>query len=550
MDTKFSNDLPNERAKTLRAELKKWEKEFSAKNNGKKASREDIRQNSEIATKYKEYNRIRDAQNQHISQISQVKHRLQAKTNEQKQKILTTEKNLQERLLTPLKRKISLEEREPYDSPSVARSLFSPRKISLGPTPQKEGRVLGLFDLLGDNESDGSGKFLEVVDPLTKHTTASYAQKTPPKSQIKKDQKSLNVDVTSASLSKRRRLDAFSTPSKNSRNEIYQGVTPLSVSKLNFSTPSFLRRDNSISHRLFDLEENDDQPLSPQVVRSMKRKPPIKGLSSILADLRESQDMNLDQELDVLREIEAEEMCTTNKKSTAFSRDLNLTSKEFDSLSSYPKISFVQVSGTDGLAGIENSRSTEGCENDQLAAQDAIDDHSTKVYKKKGQKRTTRLVKMKPTRSKKSPATFISTKGGVDDYIRRNHQGNSDILIPFKNTTTSTNYSDNDSQDQARNFNSDSQSEYTASEGETRYRRPNQRKKSGKVCATSTITISNKKEGFVEEEKEEIRRVSTQKVSTLSLQNFRRLKLRNSGSKGPPIGVRNSRNKRFARRNR
>lgn len=479
-----------------------------------------------------------------------MKHRFQPKTNEQKQKIPMTEKNLQERLLTPLKRKISLEEREPYDYPSVARSLFSPRKISLGPTPQKEGRVLGLFDLLGDNESDGSGKTLEVVDLLNTNTAASCAQKTPPKSQTKKDQTSLNVDVTPASLSKRRRLDAFSTPSKNSRNEIYQGITPLSVSKLNFSTPSFLRRNNSISHRPFDLEENDDQPLSPQVIRSMKRKPPIKGLSSILADLRESQDKNLDQELDVLREIEAEEMNTINKKSTASVRDLDLTNKEFDSLSGYQKSSFAQVSGTNDPSGIEDYRSTKGSENDQLVAQDATDEHCTKVYKKKGQKRTTRLVKMKPTRSKKSPATFISTGVSVDNYIRRNHQDNSDILIPFKNTTASTNYTDLDSQDQARNFNSDSQSEYTASEGETRYRRPQQRKKSAKVCATSTITISNKKEDFVEGEKEAIGRVTTQKVSTLSLQNFRRLKLRNSGSKGPSAGVRNSRNKRFARRNR
>ncbi|POS85056.1 hypothetical protein EPUL_003940 [Erysiphe pulchra] len=550
MDTRASNGLPDERSKLLRAELKKWEKEFSAKNNGKKASREDIRQNLEIAAKYKEYNRIRDAHTRHISRTSQVKHRLQPKTNERKQKSPTAENHLQERLLTPLKRKISLEERELYKSPSVTRSLFTPRKISIGPTPQKEGRALGLFDLLGDNESDGSREILGVVDPLNPHTTASHAQKTPPKSHVKKDLTSLNVNVTPASLSKRRRLDAFSTPSKNSRGDIYQGITPLSVSKLHFSTPSFLRRDSSIPNRPFDLEENDDQPLSPQIMRVMKRKPPIKGLSSILADLRESQDQNLDQELDVLHEIEAEEMCITNKNSTVSSKDSDLGTKEFDSLPSYQKSSFIQVSGTDNQAIFENARSRKGSGNDKLVAQDVKDDHSTKVYKKKGQKRTTRLVKMKPTRSKPPPTTFINTGDSVDDYIRRTHQGNSEILIPFQNTTVSANYSETDSQDQARNFNSDSQSEYTASEGETRYRRPNQRKKSGKACAASAITLNSKKESFVEGEKEELGRLSSQKVSTLSLQNFRRLKLRNSGSKGPSAAVRSNRNKRFGRRKR
>ncbi|RKF53573.1 DNA replication regulator SLD2 [Erysiphe neolycopersici] len=543
MDTKVSSGSPEDRAKVLRAELKKWEKEFTAKNNGKKASRQDIRQNIKIAAKYKEYNRIRDAQTHHNSRILQEKHRLQSKTNERKQKLQTAEDHFQERFLTPRKRKISLEEREPDDSPSVARSLFTPRKISLGPTPQKEGRVLGLFDLLGDNESNDSLNVLEVIDPLN-------TQKTPPKSQIMKDQTSLNVNVTPASLSKRRKHDAFSTPAKNSRSDIYQGKTPLSVSKLNFSTPSFLRRDNSVPHRPFDLEENDEQPLSPQVLRVMKRKPPLKGLSSILADLREIQDENHDQELDVLREIEAEDMCITNRKSIASSKDSDLGSKKFDSLPDNQKISYLQFAESNDLASIENARSRKGDENDQWIAQDATDDHSTNVYKKKGQKRTTRLVKMKPSRSNPPPATFASTGNSVDDYIRRTHQGNSEILIPFQNKTASASYSDFDCQDQARNFNSDSQSEYTASEGETRYRRPKQRKKTSKVCAASTITISNKNESFVEGEKEDLGRVSTQKVSTLSLQNFRRLKLRNSGSKGPSAAVRSNRNKRFGMRKR
>jgi DNA replication regulator SLD2 len=37
---------------TLRQELKNWEREFAAANGGKKASREDIKQNQSIGTSF------------------------------------------------------------------------------------------------------------------------------------------------------------------------------------------------------------------------------------------------------------------------------------------------------------------------------------------------------------------------------------------------------------------------------------------------------------------------------------------------------------------
>ncbi|KFY06477.1 hypothetical protein V491_08602, partial [Pseudogymnoascus sp. VKM F-3775] len=53
-------DALTEQSVALRQELKVWEREFAAGNNGQKAGREDIKQNSHIAQKYKDYNRIRD----------------------------------------------------------------------------------------------------------------------------------------------------------------------------------------------------------------------------------------------------------------------------------------------------------------------------------------------------------------------------------------------------------------------------------------------------------------------------------------------------------
>jgi DNA replication regulator SLD2 len=77
----------------------------------------------------------------------------------------------------------------------------------------------------------------------------------------------------------------------------------------------------------------------------------------------------------------------------------------------------------------------------------------------------------------------------------------------------------------AGNFDSDSGSEYTASEGGTRYRRPNQQKK----------TKDRTGEGRV--------KTAARKVGAMAHANFKRLKLRNSGSKG---GV--AHNSRFRRK--
>ncbi|KHJ32959.1 putative dna replication regulator sld2 [Erysiphe necator] len=542
METSDSNALPEERAKILRADLKNWEKEFSSRNNGRKASRTDIKQNLEIAAKYKEYNRLRDALAHHAPHTSQIK-LPQSKVNGRKKDSPKIEYNYKEKFLTPQKRKISTEGIGQIDSPSVAKCLFTPRKVSVGPTPQKEGQVLGLFDLLSDSESNVFRNIQKDVDPRNSNVITINNQKTPPRSQEKKDQTALDKNLTPASSSKRRRLDAFSTPSKNSRSEIYQGVTPLSVSKLNFSTPLFLRRENSTTRQPLDVEDFENYSFSPQKIRCMKRKPPIRGLSSFLADLRESQDENLDQELELLREIEADEINMIRRKPVASATALEPTPKDAESLADHPKISFSQAGDNDSPFCNKSAMLVKSNIKDQPVSQNMVDDQPSVVYKKKGQKRTTRLVKMRPTRSK-PPSTMMNTDGSVD-YNHRIHQGNSGLVIPFQNISATPTL---DSEHQARNFNSDSQSEYTASEGETRYYRPNQRKESSKVHTSSTRVVCSNKESIDDREKEQLERASTHKVSALSLQNFRRLKLRNSGSKGPSATARNGRNKKFAKR--
>ena len=142
---------------------------------------------------------------------------------------------------------------DPYASPSMVRSLFTPlKKTVLGPTPQKDGQVLGLFDLLEENGSGKSPSGGLIEGKIL--TTSTLATPGKPKT----DQFfTVKHSRTPASAGKRFMLDAFATPLKKQDPSSLGGKTPSSVSKLHLSTPSFLRRD---SHRvnLPVLNENED----------------------------------------------------------------------------------------------------------------------------------------------------------------------------------------------------------------------------------------------------------------------------------------------------
>ena len=135
----------------LRAELKKWEKEFSVENNGVKASRDDIKKRADIAAKYKEYNRMREVLAEK-SRLADQSSKCRTPRRRNFQEMSHDESNQPESVQTPSAAGNSPWKIDPYDSPSVVRSLFTPSRKSLAPTPQKEGKVLGLFDLLADEE--------------------------------------------------------------------------------------------------------------------------------------------------------------------------------------------------------------------------------------------------------------------------------------------------------------------------------------------------------------------------------------------------------------
>src|ERR1700761_4926757 len=59
LDTPKRESLSS-RSAHLRIALKDWEKSFAASHEGKKPEKDDIKADTDIAKKYKEYNRLRD----------------------------------------------------------------------------------------------------------------------------------------------------------------------------------------------------------------------------------------------------------------------------------------------------------------------------------------------------------------------------------------------------------------------------------------------------------------------------------------------------------
>jgi DNA replication regulator SLD2 len=447
------------------------------------------------AGKYKEYNRVRDmiSGNSPLQAPAVKEQTPRKRKREEKEKHGVSKR--QQVAKTPSKGSMQPWEVDPYESPSLIRNLFTPsKKTALGPTPQKDGQVLGLFDLLEENATEDFPSNVEREGKVSKVSILATPGK-PKKAQFATVQHSR----TPGSTGKRFMLDAFATPLKNRDPSSQGGKTPSSVSRLHLSTPSFLRRD---SHRakLPILNENEESLFrSPEMVR-VPRKPLVRGLSSMLAGLRKMEDEAADEDLEALREMEMEKESGSKQAPKPKPAVPSIVLVQ-DSQPGFP------LGGFDDEALFDSE--PEEYKNPTLGR----DGLPLKAYKKKGQKRTTRKINMKPTRSKPQAIPETAPEDSDDELA-----GNVEA-VPETQVDETAGFAD------ARNFDSDSQSEYTASEGGTRYRRPNQTKKNK----------SANKDGNI--------KTAARKVNAMAHQNFKRLKLRNSGAKGGP-----GHNSRFRRK--
>lgn len=445
--------------------------------------------NSAVAQKYREYNKVRDILSGKTkpqgpssplqNESRKRKHEYHAETPSKR---LANE--------TPSKPSNQPPIVDQYDSPSIIRKLFTPiQNKVIGPTPQKDGQVLGLFDLLSDGETP-------KTDADSAKQGASNVQATPSKSRNHTDNLPDTINRhsrTPTSSGKRFMLDSFATPLKRRHPNEQGGKTPSSISKLHFSTPSFLRRDSQRTTLPAIEEDSDGEPQSPQMPR-LPQKPLVRGLSSILASLRQMGEEAADDDLDALHEIESggtSQIQHANAKTNAATVLVE---------DSQPRL----------LGGFDD----EGMYDSEPEEQLGRDGQPLPVWKKKGQKRSTRKVNIKPVRSKlrqTQPQPHYQAPIPTDDAAAPPDL-DADITPPEDLIPA---HPDGFHPD-ARNFPSDDDSsnastEYTASEGGTRRPRPKTRAKPKRTAAGAI-----------------------RKVGATAHANFKRLKLRNTGAKGGP----------------
>lgn len=571
----------------------------------------------ETAQKYKQYSKLRDILSGKIpppptKSDNQDPSQRKRKQSETSLPSASTPSKRTKSVATPKSQHYSAVDDEAI-TPEVARKLFSPVvPSSIGPTPQKDGRVLGLFDLISHTPSKSThedrsrGPGFTATPSKRRHALDLENDN----DDDEKDDKEFitpsiprhrNLDRTPSSGRNRNLLDSFlgvratnttSTPlSKNNANNSPSknalGKTPSgerSASKLHFATPAFLRRTSA---PLPPVDENgewlDIEPLK------LPRKPfsiaKGRGLSSVVASLRKMEEEKLDEELDMLREMEAMEhgdMGPPPPKKTLTSTSEDRKKKqtgpaepaepeaEPDEANDFEddeaalievEASFLESPSSKRkkerqqrpvlLSGFDDENVYDSQDDGDLS-KEGLDRNGQplRVFKKKGQKRTTRKVNMRPTRTKRPSASVAE---GDDD----SEEEDGDDMIPETQFDATKNMAGDDSHDVDPLLSgSGSGSEFDGSDGEeddeaeastAKAARAAKKKAppSAKEKKKATKKKDNKK-GTKEDAADDEKPATTKKprmVKATANANFKRLKLKNNGAKGGP-----AHNSRFRRR--
>ncbi|KAK4955284.1 hypothetical protein LTR10_007479 [Elasticomyces elasticus] len=367
---------------SLRVELKAWEHAFKSTHN-RKASREDISNDASVREKYREYNRLQYAIDnpQGAKSVSprKPKHLRQRAGKEN----LTPKKAWQKNAvsLEVVKEDEQLElEVELEQTPAFV-------KCGLGPTPQKDGLVLGIFDFASSatpSKSDGA-----AAVPLISCTPSKPAPPDPASSSKR------GLSATPQSSSERRMLDAFiGTPLSKRRkldNEVSE--TP-STTKGRYGTPQFLRR----SFPLAPVDEEGDEVPAAAVVP--KKRGLVRSLSQIIQNLRKTEEKRMDDEWDILDELENP---SPAKPKAPSSNALPAKMLVEDS-------QLLEDEGVEMPLGPDQSEA--GSSDEEVGKGEVVlgrDGKPRKAWKKKGLKRQTKRTNMRPVLHKAMKASDLET---------------------------------------------------------------------------------------------------------------------------------------------
>ncbi|KAH7081681.1 DNA replication and checkpoint protein-domain-containing protein [Paraphoma chrysanthemicola] len=452
-----------QRCNALRNDLKLWEKTFAAQNGGRKAGRDDIKANEDISNKYKEYNKLRGKLSAPAAPQTPSKRSTSRRTARDVER---TPKGPPKALIsTPLKRK--REEELAAEAIPQSPEFLSPQGPSfIGPTPQRDGIVLGLFDLLPAGTPSKRRAVLANVELNVVQTPSRRGQEAASETSLESRARG---DRTPQSAGKRFMLNQFVTPKKRRLDD--EG-TPSSTAR-GLATPAFLRRGNILGA----IDETDETTPRPA---PWKRRGLGRSLSAMIQAMRKDEDDKLDEEADIMREMEMEEAGIVMPKKAP--------------------VPEIHVEDSQTAMPLGPDRGLESDEDEDEQPELGPDGQPRRAWKKKGLKRQTRRVIMRPnfTKSKPEPSLQVHDESEDDEVVAE---------------TQATG-------DAADDIDSDDESDYASDASHTPRRRAKPKNKEDEEKDKS-------EEGTVKK--------AARKIKATANANFRRLKIKSStGAKGKP----------------
>lgn len=458
----MSNTEFEQRCNVLRQDLKVWEKNFAAQNEGRKAGRDDIKANSEISQKYKEYNKLRVRLSSKPAPQTPSKRTTSRKLAHDGER--TPKAPIRSPNLTPVKRK---REEELSENAGQESEFLSPQGPAfIGPTPQRDGIVLGLFDLLPAETPSKKRDVLGDVELNVLQTPSRRIQEAGSETSLESRARG---ERTPLSTGKRFLLNQFVTPKKRKLNE--EG-TPSSTLR-GLATPAFLRRDNILSA----IDETDEATARPA---PWKRRGLGRSLSAMIQAMKKDDDDRLDEEADIMRELEMEE--------------------EGMSMPKKPRLPEILVEDSQAPMPLGPDRGLES-EEDEEEEMPALgpDGKPRRVWKKKGLKRQTRRIIMRPNFAKSKPQPILHANSEDDQPEVPEIQGHANDISPG-----------HDSEGE--------ESDYASDASHTPRERKTQQKKAEETKEKAS------KEGIV--------KTAVRKVKATANANYRRLKIKGKGGNG------------------
>ncbi|KAF2640237.1 hypothetical protein P280DRAFT_452821 [Massarina eburnea CBS 473.64] len=481
----MSNPEIEQRCNALRTDLKSWEVKFEKTHDGRKPAREDIKVDDTIAQKYKEYNKLRtilsgkhdprtpahDADRSReaakAEESRSLKRKCEANAPQTSAEKKTKRAETEAHVTTPRKK----------DSPVQSQS---PSPAFIGPTPQRDGKALGLFDHLPEATPSKSRTVFGSIDANILRTPSKTPAKTNTIATPETTRKWARTPMSSA---KKFMLSQWVSPPKTEQD------TPTS-SPTYPQTPAFLRRGAYLA----PIDE-DHEP-TPRIA-PWKRATLFNRLSvvQVIQARKKAEEERFDEDADIMRELEMDEMeamgVSTAKKQT-FQERLSVAVE--DSQPAMP-------------LGVD--RHPESDEEGDAEEVPGPDGKPMKIWKKRGLKRQTRRVNMKPHFPKPEP---LPTQIYEDEP---------DSAVPETQINTGSNVGEVD-------FSSDDDSEYASDASHSQKKAKAQNKK----AASSPSQMGKENKDVLKQTKDGAVKKAARKIKATAHANYQKLKIKSKGGNG------------------